>query len=113
MVLMSTHNPYFEQKFEIYQIFLSENFHFLVVKFSVYLNRHDFIIFDVQIAFWCLFFYLFVCICLLLFYFLFYFSQFIKCYTNKEFIRLNKMTFSSFLFFLADTRHILLRLTFL
>ena len=45
---MSTHNPYFEQKFEIYQIFLSENFHFLVVKFSVYLNRHDFIIFDVQ-----------------------------------------------------------------
>ena len=26
-----------------YQIFLSENFHFLVVKFSVYLNRHVFV----------------------------------------------------------------------
>ena len=26
-----------------YQIFLSENFHFLVVKFSVYLNRHAFV----------------------------------------------------------------------
>ena len=26
-----------------YQIFLSENFQFLVVKFSIYLNRHVFI----------------------------------------------------------------------
>ena len=26
-----------------YQIFLSENFHFLVVKFSVYLNRRVFV----------------------------------------------------------------------
>ena len=26
-----------------YQIFLSENFHFLVIKFSVYLNRHVFV----------------------------------------------------------------------
>ena len=26
-----------------YQNFLSENFHFLVVKFSVYLNRHVFV----------------------------------------------------------------------
>ena len=42
---MSTHKLYFEQKYEIYLIFLSENFHFLVVKFSVYLNRHDFIIY--------------------------------------------------------------------
>ena len=33
----------FEQKYEKYQIFLSENFHFLVVKFSVYLNRHVFV----------------------------------------------------------------------
>ena len=28
--------------------FLSENFHFLVVKFSVYLNRHVFIMKEVQ-----------------------------------------------------------------
>ena len=27
-------------KNEKYRIFLSDNFHFLVVKFSVYLNRH-------------------------------------------------------------------------
>ena len=27
---------------EKYQNFLSENFHFLVIKFSVYLNRHVF-----------------------------------------------------------------------
>ena len=36
---MSTHNLCFEQKYEEYENFLSENFHFLVVKFSVYLNR--------------------------------------------------------------------------
>ena len=36
---MSTNNLYFEQKFEKYQSFLSENFHFLVVKCSVYLNK--------------------------------------------------------------------------
>ena len=35
-VLTSTHNLCFEQKYEKYQNFLSENFHFLVVKFSVY-----------------------------------------------------------------------------
>ena len=45
MMLTSTHNLYFEQKYEIYLNFLSENFHFLVVKFSVYLNRHDFVIY--------------------------------------------------------------------
>ena len=39
-VLTSTHNLCFEQKYEKYQNFLSEKFHFLVVKFSVYLNRH-------------------------------------------------------------------------
>ena len=33
-------NLCFEQKYEKYQNFLSENFQFLVVKFSVYLNRH-------------------------------------------------------------------------
>ena len=32
-------NLCFEQKYEKYQDFLSENFHFLVIKFSVYLNR--------------------------------------------------------------------------
>ena len=42
-VLTSTHNLCFEQKHEKYQRFLSENFHFLVVKFSVYLNRHVFV----------------------------------------------------------------------
>ena len=42
-VLTSTHNLCFEQKYEKYQNFLSENFHFLVVKFSVYLNRRVFV----------------------------------------------------------------------
>ena len=37
------HNLSFEQKFEKYQNFLSEKFHFLVVKFSVYLNRRVFV----------------------------------------------------------------------
>ena len=40
---MSTYNLCFEQKYEKYQIFLSENLHFLVAKFSVYLNRHVFV----------------------------------------------------------------------
>ena len=41
---MSTHNLCFEQEYEKYQ-FLSENFPFLVVKFSIYmyLNRRIFI----------------------------------------------------------------------
>ena len=42
-VLTSTHILCFEQKNEKYQNFLSENFHFLVVKFSVYLNRRVFV----------------------------------------------------------------------
>ena len=33
----------FEQKYENYQNFSSENFHFLVGKNSVYLNRHVFV----------------------------------------------------------------------
>ena len=41
---MSTHNLCFEQKYEKYQNFLSENFHFLVVKCSVYLYRCVFIV---------------------------------------------------------------------
>ena len=40
---MSIHNLIFEQKYEKYLNFLSEIFHFLVEKFSVYLNRHVFI----------------------------------------------------------------------
>ena len=45
---MSTHNLCFEQKYEEYQNFLSENFHFLVIKFSVYLNRHVFVMSGLQ-----------------------------------------------------------------
>ena len=40
---MSTHKLCFEQNYEKYQNFLSQNFHFLVVKFSVYLNNDLFI----------------------------------------------------------------------
>ena len=38
-VLTCTHNLCFDQKYEKCLNFLSENFHFLVVKFSAYLNR--------------------------------------------------------------------------
>ena len=41
--LTSTHNLCFEQKYGKYQRFLSENFQFLEVKFSIYLNRHVFV----------------------------------------------------------------------
>ena len=40
---MSTHNLCFEQKCEKYQSFSSENFQFLEVKFSIYLNRRIFV----------------------------------------------------------------------
>ena len=40
---MSTHNQCFEQESEKYQSFLSENFQFLQVKFSIYLNRSVFV----------------------------------------------------------------------
>ena len=40
---MGTHNLCFEQKYEKYQSFLSENFQFLQVKFSIYLNRRVFV----------------------------------------------------------------------
>ena len=40
---MSTHNLCFEQKYEKYQKCLSKNFPFLAVKFSIYLNRHVFV----------------------------------------------------------------------
>ena len=42
-VLTSTHNLCFEQKYEKYQHFLSENFQFLVMKFSIYLDRRVFV----------------------------------------------------------------------
>ena len=42
-VLTSTHNLRFGQKYEKYQNFLSENFPFLFVKFSIYLNRRVFV----------------------------------------------------------------------
>ena len=44
-VLTGTQNLCFEQKYEKYQNFSSENFHFLVVKFSIYLNRRVFVMF--------------------------------------------------------------------
>ena len=44
-VLTSTHNLCFEQEYEKYQNFLSENFPFLFVKFSIYLNRHVFVMY--------------------------------------------------------------------
>ena len=40
---MSTHILCFEQKYEKYPTFLSENFYFLMVRFSVYLNRLVFV----------------------------------------------------------------------
>ena len=43
VALTSTHNLCIERKYEKYPNFLSENFHFLVVKFSVYLNRLVFV----------------------------------------------------------------------
>ena len=43
LVLTSTHNLCFEQKCENYQNFLSENFRFCVIKFSVCLNRLVFV----------------------------------------------------------------------
>ena len=43
-VLTSTHNLCFEQKYEKYQsFFFFQNFQFLAVKFSIYLNRHVFV----------------------------------------------------------------------
>ena len=40
---MSTHNLCFVQKYERYLSFLSENFQFLEIKFSIYLNRRVFV----------------------------------------------------------------------
>ena len=43
--LTSTHNLCFEQKYEKYRRFLSENFQFLEMKFSMYLNRRVFVMY--------------------------------------------------------------------
>ena len=40
---MSTNNQCFEQKYEKYQSFLSENFQILEVELSIYLNRSVFV----------------------------------------------------------------------
>ena len=42
---MSTHNLCLGKKYVKYQNFLSENFPYLVVKFSIYLNRHVFVMY--------------------------------------------------------------------
>ena len=43
---MSTHSLCFEQEYEKYQNFLSDNFPFWIVKFSIYLNRHVFVMYS-------------------------------------------------------------------
>ena len=40
-----SHNLCFEQKYENYQDISSESFHFLMVKFSIYLNRRVFVMY--------------------------------------------------------------------
>ena len=52
-VLTSTHYLCFEQTYENYQNFSSESFHFLVVKFSIYLNMRVFVMPKLSpFAFW-------------------------------------------------------------
>ena len=53
VVLTSTNNLCFEQKFEKYQSFLSEFFQFLEVKFSIYLNRRVFVMNRKKCLIWC------------------------------------------------------------
>ena len=54
-VLMSTHNLCFEQKYEKYQNFLSENFSFLGCKLSIYLNRRVYVMYYVIVCYLSLF----------------------------------------------------------
>ena len=42
-IFISAQKHSFEQKYEKISVFLSENFQFLEVKFSIYLNRHVFV----------------------------------------------------------------------
>ena len=51
MVLTSTHNLCLEKKYEKYQNFLFENFSFMVVRFSVYLNRRGFVMPHLELNF--------------------------------------------------------------
>ena len=51
---MSTHKLCFEQKFEKYQNFLSGNFLFLKVNFSIYLNRRVFVMSPQKHTLWVL-----------------------------------------------------------
>ena len=46
----STHILCFEQKYEKYPTFLSENFYILMVRFSVYLNRHVFVMYSMVLS---------------------------------------------------------------
>ena len=48
---MSTHNLCFEQKYEKYHNFYLKTSSFLVVKFSIYLNRRVFVMFITKVAF--------------------------------------------------------------
>ena len=48
---MSTHNLCFEQKYEKYQGFVSENFQFSELKFSIYLNRRVYIMTRLDISY--------------------------------------------------------------
>ena len=48
---MCAYNLCFEEKYEKYQNFLSVNFQYLVVKFSIYLNRRVFVMIFEQNAF--------------------------------------------------------------
>ena len=52
-VQTSTHSLCFEQKYEKISEFLSKNFQFLVEKFSIYLNRHVFIMFLLALTEFC------------------------------------------------------------
>ena len=50
---MTTHNLCFEQKYGKYQRFLSENFQFVEVKFSTYLNRRVFVMVSQHFILYC------------------------------------------------------------
>ena len=72
---MSSHNLCFEQKYEKCQKFLAENYHFLVAKLSINLNRHVFVVlckimfcFFVVVFFFFFFFFFFFSYCRMYFY---------------------------------------------
>ena len=93
MVLTSTHNLCFEQEYETFQNFLSENFHFLVVKFSVYmyLNKRIFVMQDgftrdnfmTSCLFVCFLLLLFLFVCLFFVFFCLFF--FVVFFAHKSF----------------------------